>query len=137
MMLTRTATLLRRETALLALLALAPAALVAQGAVTARIVGQVYDSISRAPLSNATVRIVRADNPSIGRTATTDVFGRFRYDSVGRGAWLATFLHPVLDSLRLEPGIVRLASCRFFLPPHRRAHSSWEIVVVPRPPMSA
>ena len=105
MLLTRIATSLRRATALLAF---APAALVAQGAVTARIVGQVYDSISRAPLSSATVRIVRADNPSIGRTATTDVFGRFRYDSVAGGAWLATFLHPVLDSLRLEPGIVRL-----------------------------
>ena len=105
MMLTRIAIPLRCVTALLAF---APAALVAQGAVTARIVGQVYDSISRVPLSSATVRIVRADNPSIGRTATTDVFGRFRYDSVGGGAWLATFLHPVLDSLRLEPGIVRL-----------------------------
>ncbi len=91
------------------LLALVPVTLSAQQpAVRARIVGQVYDSIARAPLSNATVRIVRADNPAIGRTATTDVFGRFRYDSVPGGAWLATFLHPALDSLRLEPGVVRV-----------------------------
>lgn len=90
------------------LLICAPTVLTAQAPVRARIVGQVYDSISRAPLSNATVRIVRVDNPAVGRTATTDVFGRFRYDSVAGGGWLATFLHPVLDSLRLEPGVVRV-----------------------------
>ena len=90
------------------LLAVLPVALVAQPVVRATITGQVYDSVSRLPLSNATVRIVRVDNPAVGRTATTDVFGRFRYDSVPGGGWLATFLHPVLDSLRLEPGVVRV-----------------------------
>jgi hypothetical protein len=90
-------------------LAVVPTALAAQlPIVRARIVGQVYDSVSRAPLSNATVRIVRVDNPAVGRTTTSDVFGRFRYDSVPGGGWLATFLHPTLDSLRLEPGVVRL-----------------------------
>ncbi len=88
--------------------ALLPAATIAQQPVRARIAGQVYDSVGRVPLAGATVRIVRADNPSIGRTATTDVFGRFRYDTVPGGAWLATFLHPTLDSLRLEPGVVRV-----------------------------
>jgi len=90
------------------LLVLFPAALSAQPVVRATITGQVYDSVSSLPLSNATVRIVRVDNPAVGRTATSDVFGRFRYDSVPGGGWLATFLHPVLDSLRLEPGVVRV-----------------------------
>ena len=76
--------------------------------VRARIVGSVYDSVGGAPLGGAMVRMVRADDPSIGRTAQTDLFGRFTYDSVPAGGWLATFLHPTLDSLRLEPGIVRI-----------------------------
>ena len=90
------------------LCALLPVAATAQQLVRARIVGQVYDSVGRVPLTGATVRIVRVDNPSIGRTTTTDVFGRFRYDTVPGGGWLATFLHPTLDSLRLEPGVVRV-----------------------------
>ncbi|MES3034305.1 MAG: carboxypeptidase-like regulatory domain-containing protein [Gemmatimonadota bacterium] len=90
------------------LLAAAPATSSAQQTVRARIAGQVYDSVGRVPLTGATVRIVRVDNPSIGRTTTTDVFGRFRYDTVPGGSWLATFLHPALDSLRLEPGVVRV-----------------------------
>jgi hypothetical protein len=76
--------------------------------VRATITGTVYDSIGRAPLANATVRLVQANAPSIGQSATTDLYGRFKYDSVGAGRWLATFLHPVLDSLRLEPGIVQV-----------------------------
>ena len=85
-----------------------PAAPRVPQAVRVRILGSVYDSIGRSPLAGAVVRIVRADNPSIGRTATADVFGRFRYDSVPGGTWLATFLHPALDSLRLEPGVVQV-----------------------------
>ena len=87
---------------------LLPAAVLAQSPVRARISGQVYDSVGRVPLTGATVRIVRTDNPSIGRTTTTDLFGRFHYDTVPGGSWLATFLHPALDSLRLEPGVVRI-----------------------------
>lgn len=87
---------------------LVPALLHAQQVVQARVSGSVYDSIGRTPLAGATVRIVRVDNPAVGRTATADIYGRFRYDTVGAGSWLATFLHPALDSLRLEPGIVRL-----------------------------
>lgn len=102
--------------ALLALLLVASApALAAQvpaspaaAAVVARVQGRVFDSIAMRPIQRATVRIVRADNPSVGRTATTDLAGEFRYDSVPAGSWLATFLHPVLDSLRVEPGIIRI-----------------------------
>ncbi len=85
-----------------------PMGLVAQAPVRARITGTVFDSVSRRALAGAMVRIVRADDPSIGRSATADAFGSFHYDSVPGGTWLATFLHPVLDSLRLEPGIVRI-----------------------------
>lgn len=90
------------------LLACAPIALHAQRPVQARVTGLVYDSVSHRPLSGAMVRIVKASDPSVGRSATSDLFGRFVYDSVPAGAWLATFLHPVLDSLRLEPGVVRI-----------------------------
>jgi hypothetical protein len=74
----------------------------------ARISGTVFDSITMRPISAATIRMVRADNPAIGRSATSDVLGRFVFDSVDNGSWLATFLHPLLDSLRVEPGILRI-----------------------------
>ena len=87
---------------------LVPCLLQAQEPVRAQVTGTVYDSVGRTPLAGAIVRIVRADNPAVGRTATADIYGRFRYDTVSAGSWLATFLHPVLDSLRLEPGIFRV-----------------------------
>ncbi len=105
---------------LLALGAAVPAQLLAQlptrpaaplppaGPVSARVVGIVWDSVGMRPLTDATVRIVRADDPSIGRTATSNVNGRFRFDTLPAGVWIASFLHPVLDSLRLEPGIARI-----------------------------
>ena len=93
--------------ALLTRLAL-PTPLVAQTPPVARIRGTVFDSVAMTPLRGALVRIVRADDPSIGRSTTTDSLGAFLHDSVPVGVWLASFLHPVLDSLRLEPGIVRL-----------------------------
>lgn len=85
-----------------------PSGLTAQTSVRATLTGTVYDSVARHGLSGAMVRIVRADNPSVGRSATSDALGSFVYDSVPAGTWLATFLHPTLDSLRLEPGIVRI-----------------------------
>jgi Carboxypeptidase regulatory-like domain len=76
--------------------------------VAARVIGTVYDSVSMRALSNATVRIVRTDDPSVGRSASSDIYGRFRVDSLPAGTWIASFLHPTLDSLRLEPGVVRI-----------------------------
>jgi Carboxypeptidase regulatory-like domain/TonB-dependent Receptor Plug Domain len=73
-----------------------------------RIVGTVWDSVGMRPLGEATVRMVRVDDPSVGISATSTIAGRFAFDSVPRGAWLATFLHPLLDSLRIEPGILRI-----------------------------
>ena len=86
----------------------APAHVAAQSPVVAQVRGTVFDSVAMAPLRNALVRIVRADDPSVGRSAQTDSLGSFQHDGVPAGVWLASFLHPVLDSLRLEPGIVRL-----------------------------
>jgi hypothetical protein len=86
----------------------APANLAAQAPPVAQVRGTVFDSVAMTPLRGALVRIVRADDPSVGRSAQTDSLGAFAHDSVPAGVWLASFLHPVLDSLRLEPGIVRL-----------------------------
>ncbi|MBC7843957.1 MAG: carboxypeptidase regulatory-like domain-containing protein [Gemmatimonadaceae bacterium] len=85
-----------------------PACVVAQPLVYARVSGSVYDSVGMKPLGGAIVRIVRRDDPATGLTARTDSAGAFRYDSVPSGVWVATYLHPVLDSLHLEPAIVRL-----------------------------
>ena len=95
---------------LFSLLAFVPdAATIAQARpIFARVSGTVFDSIAMRPLAGAIVRVVRTDDPSIGRTAVSDTAGRFAYDSVPVGIWMASFLHPKLDSLRLEPGIVRL-----------------------------
>ncbi len=81
---------------------------VAHSVLDARVTGSVYDSVALRPLVGATVRIFRADDPSVGRTTTTDGSGHFAYDSVAAGVWLASFLHPTLDSLRIEPAIARL-----------------------------
>lgn len=85
-----------------------PTPLAAQAPPLAQIRGAVFDSVAMTPLRRALVRIVRADDPSIGRSTITDSLGTFVHDSVPAGVWLASFLHPVLDSLRLEPGVVRL-----------------------------
>lgn len=83
-------------------------ALAAQDTVRVTVTGVTFDSIGMRPLAGAVVRIVRADDPSVGRSTMSDTTGAFRLADVGRGTWLATMLHPVLDSLRLEPGVIRL-----------------------------
>ena len=80
----------------------------AQPATRARVFGSVFDSVGMKPLAGAVVRLVRTEDPSIGRTAISDVGGRFAYDSVASGVWLVSYFHPTLDSLRLEPALVRL-----------------------------
>ena len=84
------------------------ARLAAQGPVIAQVRGTVFDSVAMTPLKGAMIRIVLADDPSVGRSAFSDSVGVYVHDSVPAGVWLASFLHPTLDSLRLEPGIVRL-----------------------------
>ena len=87
---------------------LATSAAAQEPVIQTRVSGIVFDSVSMKPLVGALVRMVRANDPSIGRSAVSDTSGSFHYDSVASGAWLASFLHPTLDSLGLEPGIVRV-----------------------------
>lgn len=70
----------------------------------ASITGIVYDSIAGAPLAGANVQLAAAD--SLGRFsggAVSDSLGRFAIDGVPNGRYLIGFLHPMLDSLGLQP----------------------------------
>ncbi len=73
---------------------------------SATIRGVVTDSLAGAPLAEATVQLVQAGGTSNARTAVTDSAGRFAFEGVPAGRYAVGFLHPVLDSLGLEP-IVR------------------------------
>ncbi len=84
-------------------------AVAAQTPVTARVVGQVYDSIAAAPLPNALVRLFRPDDPSVGINARTDERGLFDVPELPGGVWVASFAHARLDSLRLEAPLARVA----------------------------
>ncbi len=85
----------------LVLLALAIRGISAQATVT----GIVFDSLrTRTELTHATVVI-----PEIGRYATTDSRGRFRFDSVPAGQYSITFLHAELDSLDMAAPSIPLA----------------------------
>jgi hypothetical protein len=87
----------RRALVLLALPALWAAPAAAQHTVR----GVVTDSLAGRPLAEATVQLVAAGQPA--RTATTDAEGRFAFEGVAAGPYALGFLHPVLDSLGLEP----------------------------------
>jgi len=68
----------------------------------AKLRGRVFDSVAALPLAGAHVELVNADDRShiLFRT-TSDSLGRFVVDSVGRGRYIAGFMHPMLDSLGL------------------------------------
>jgi len=93
---------------LLALIAGSVRVVPAQERVVAQVVGTVYDSVAMRPLAGAVVRLFRAGEPASGRTARSDETGRFAYDSVPAGVWLVSFLHPVLDALRVDPLFAQL-----------------------------
>jgi carboxypeptidase family protein len=65
----------------------------------------VFDSTSRSMLAGAVVQLAHADDPSLplAHTARTDSTGRFAIDGVRPGRYIAAFLHPLLDSLGIEP----------------------------------
>ena len=66
--------------------------------------GYVYDSLARAPLAGAVVQLVAPDNLARNnRTARSDSLGRYTLDDVADGRYLLGFLHPMLDSLGVEP----------------------------------
>ena len=66
--------------------------------------GIVYDSIARRPLVDAVVQLVMADSLSAAaRTVTADSLGRYLFSGVTPGRYLLGFLHPMTDSLGVEP----------------------------------
>lgn len=65
--------------------------------------GVVRDSIAKKPLPGADVQLVAAEDPARIRTTTSDSLGRFVFTDVRDGRYTLGFLHPMLDSLGLEP----------------------------------
>lgn len=71
---------------------------------TTRIGGSVYDSVAQAPLRGAEVRLVSAERPAdVPAAAVTDSLGRFTLGAFPAGRYVASFWHPRLDSLLIEP----------------------------------
>src|SRR5437773_10933261 len=66
--------------------------------------GIVHDSIAGLPLSGATVQIVSADTDGhFAATRSTDSTGRYEVHDVPAGRYVLGFLHPLLDSIGIEP----------------------------------
>jgi hypothetical protein len=66
--------------------------------------GVVYDSLAARPLAGAIVQLAPTDGAasSVG-AAISDSLGRYAFSDVPHGRYAIGFLHPVLDSLGLEP----------------------------------
>ena len=78
---------------------------------TSVISGSVYDSVARVPLRGASIQLVLADNPAQGSAnAITDSAGRFSLAPVAAGDYLIGFIHPMLDSLGIEPRVYRVSA---------------------------
>jgi len=68
----------------------------------------VFDSTTMRPLSGARVQLVALPVQSGPRLVGTDSAGQFQFDSLALGSYLLGFSHPRLDSLGLEPSLIRL-----------------------------
>lgn len=72
-------------------------------AAVGRVRGVVVDSLSGRPLAGAEIQLVSAGDPAASVFhASADSLGRFHLDSLPAGEYLAGFMDPLLDSLRLE-----------------------------------
>lgn len=69
------------------------------------IVGTVHDSLAGAPLVGATVQLVAAADPALVRTTVSGPEGAFTLRDVPEGRYTLGFLHPVLDSIGIEPPV--------------------------------
>ena len=68
--------------------------------------GVVHDSIGRTPLAGSVVQLVSVNAPApLTRTAIADSLGRFTLVDVPAGRYMLGFLHPMLDSLGVEPPV--------------------------------
>ena len=64
----------------------------------------VFDSLAHRPLAAALVQLVNADSLSAAVPASvTDSLGRYEFDGVPAGRYLLGFLHPLIDSIGVEP----------------------------------
>ena len=71
--------------------------------------GTVYDSLAKRPLADAMVQLVASDSQArFGQTVTSDAKGMFQFTDVPDGRYMLGFLHPVLDSVGLEPIVKEL-----------------------------
>jgi hypothetical protein len=74
------------------------------------IAGTVFDSVAGKPLAGAVVTAADVQNPAAtARTTTTDAVGHYVIAGVNAATYIVGFLHPVLDSLGLEPVTTRVA----------------------------
>ena len=69
--------------------------------------GMVYDSVAKAPLAGTVVQMRMETGFKRVYSVTTDSSGAFRIPDVPRGTYLATFFHPVLESLGIMPIVWR------------------------------
>lgn len=83
------------------LLTLAGLFLTATTARSQTVSGIVTDSISRTPLAGAIVQLAPDSGP--GRHIVADSLGHFAFDAVAPGRYRIGFIHPVLDSIGLDP----------------------------------
>ena len=80
----------------------------AQQTNSATIEGTVYDSLSHGPLRDAAVSFVATDARTTSYNARSDSSGHYVLQNVRPGAYLVGFMHPLLDSLGIEPPIHRI-----------------------------
>jgi carboxypeptidase family protein/TonB-dependent receptor-like protein len=71
----------------------------AQSAAPARVTGVVFDSLGDRPLAGATVQLLASPPGHGAYSAVADSIGRFRFDSVSAGTYIAGILDPLLDSI--------------------------------------
>lgn len=75
------------------------------GAGVAVVTGVIHDSLAGAPLQGATVQLVVAGTGELLRTAVSGPRGGFTLGDVPAGRYALGFLHPVLDSIGIEPPV--------------------------------
>lgn len=82
--------------------ALSAGALNAQAVNTGRVQGVAYDSTTKRPLVAARVALISVRDSTVRFDATSDSQGRYSFDSLAAGPWVAVAHHPRLDSLALR-----------------------------------